>query len=90
MKLRDLISQLEAIPEDATIYAQLPWTPESEAVLAIEPEDPTVPPPDVEYPYFLEVFIAKEFLEGWLGNCKLPPTLQEQSVRLIQYATMDA
>jgi hypothetical protein len=40
--------------------------------------------------YFLDVFIAREFLEDWIGNLNAEPTLQEKCARLIQYAMNDA
>jgi hypothetical protein len=40
--------------------------------------------------YFLEVFIAREFLEDWRTNLEAEPTLEQKCARLIKYATDDA
>ena len=40
--------------------------------------------------YFLEVFIARDFIESWTANCDTQPTLQQKCARLIEYAANDA
>ncbi len=40
--------------------------------------------------YFLEVFVARDILEGWAVNQEREPTLQEKCARLILYAITDA
>ena len=40
--------------------------------------------------YFSEVFIAREFIEGWMANFDTQPTLQQKCAGLIQYAANDA
>jgi hypothetical protein len=49
-------------------------------------------PEEVErrgFRYFLEVFIARNFLEDWVTNLNVAPTLVEKCARLIQYAKND-
>jgi len=40
--------------------------------------------------YFLEVFIARNFIEDWTANCDAQPTSQQKCARLIAYAFSDA
>ncbi|WP_455819465.1 hypothetical protein [Pseudomonas cerasi] len=92
MTLIDVINQLDSFDSDDTIYAKKPWMPDSEAIVATEPDDGGVPDKaaKIDAEYFLEVFLAVEFLEGWLSNFDQKPTGKEQCLRLIQYAENDA
>lgn len=91
-RLGDLIDNLSELDQDATIYAEAPWTSESTAILAYEPESGGVPleASKLGLEYFLEIFVAQEFLEGWESTCENPPTVAEQCNRLIRYAVDDA
>ncbi|HXC36679.1 MAG TPA: hypothetical protein VNV43_12440 [Candidatus Acidoferrales bacterium] len=92
MKLIEVIRDLDALDDESTIYAAKPWTEDSEVIVAHEPESGGVPA-EVErlsLEYFLEVLIAREFLEGWLGNLDAQPTLQQKCARVIKYAITDA
>lgn len=92
MKLIEAVEQLDALDQESTIYASEPWTSESNALVALEPSDGGLPPAAeaVGLKYFLEVFIAREFIEGWLASLGAEPTLREKCSRLIQYAVNDA
>jgi hypothetical protein len=68
-----IVRELASIPPDdedgpcATIYAQEPWTPASFAAV-VNSSDETTGPVEVDgekLAYFIEVFIAREFLEDW-------------------------
>ena len=91
-RLGDLIESLSELDQDATIYAAVPWANESVAILAYEPESGAVPSEasQLGLTYFLEVFVAQEFLEGWEPTCEKPPTAAERCSRLIRYAVDDA
>jgi hypothetical protein len=92
MKLIEAIRNLDALDEESTIYASEPWTENSEAIVARESESGGLPN-DAEklgLKYFLEVFIARDFLEGWMSNLDAQPTLQQKCARLIKYAVTDA
>jgi RHS repeat-associated protein len=92
MKLIEAIRSLDALDEESTMYAAEPWTENSEAIVAREPESGGLPA-DAEKlgpKYFLEVFIARDFLEGWMSNLDAQPTLQQKRARLIKYAITDA
>ena len=90
MNLVDLVSQIEMLDEDLTIYARAPWQPDSEAICAQEPTGSLVPADLASsgFSYFLEVFIAREFLEDLSSSGEL--SIEKQCVRLIQYAVNDA
>jgi hypothetical protein len=91
VKLSEIIRELDSFGAEETIYASEPWTGDSTAVVAREPESGV--PADAErlnLKYFLEIFIAREFLDGWIANLGGEPTLQEKSERLIHYAKTDA
>lgn len=92
MKLREIITQLDNFDGNDTIYVKQPWTPDSEAIVATEPDNGGVPNEAVKIDeeYFLEVFIAQEFLEGWLSNVNEEPSNGDRCLRLITYVENDA
>ena len=92
MKLIEAIHDLASLEEANTIYASEPWTPDSEAIVA--PESASGGPPEeakrLGLIYFLEVFTARDFLEGWAANLHRETTLQEKWARVIKHAITDA
>lgn len=92
MTLLEAIRTLDSLDQGSTIYASEPWTENSEVLIAPEPESEGLPSEAANrgMTYFLEVFIAGEFLEGWVGNLDEEPTLREKCARLIEYAISDA
>lgn len=91
-KLIDVVANLGSYDSELTIYASKPWTCDSVAIVAHEPDRGGVPP-EAESSgaeYFIEVFVAKEFLEGWIASEGRPTSAREQCERLIQYAIYDA
>lgn len=92
MMLIEAVRDLDSLDEERTIYAAEPWTENSKVVVAPEPESGGLPAEAEKHglKYFLEVFIARDFLDGWKANLSKKPTLQEQCARLIQYAITDA
>jgi hypothetical protein len=91
MKLIELVRDLNAVDERSAIYASQPWAETSEAIVAHEPEAGGMPAEAerLGLKYFLEVFIARDFIEDWAANCDTQPTLQQKSARLIEYAAID-
>lgn len=91
-KLVELVENLGVIDPEFTIYAQEPWTCDSMAMAVQEPEGGGVPleAANAGMSYLIEVFIAKEFLDGWARNEGREPTSQEMCNRLIHYAIYDA
>jgi hypothetical protein len=92
MTMLEVVRSLDFLDEESTIYASEPWTENSKVVVAPEPEAGGVPlgAQEGDMKYFIEVFVARQFLEGWRENLDVEPTLQEKCVRLIQYAITDA
>jgi predicted secreted protein len=60
MTLADVIEHLDDLDESATIYAQSPWSAESRAVVAVEPEGGLPPAEAAGLEYFLEVNVARD------------------------------
>jgi len=69
-----------------------PWTCDSEAIVAHEPEEGGLPPEAeaVGAVYFLEVFIARDFLEDWVSAECREVSDWEKCERLIQFALCNA
>lgn len=90
--LIDIVTNLSAFDEQLTIYVAKPWTCDSLAVVAREPDEGGLPleAESCGAVYFIEVFIAKEFLEGWLASEARRIPAREQCERLIHYAIYDA
>lgn len=92
MTLLKVIRELDFLDKESTIYAAMPWTENSVALVLPEPESGGVPQEadELELKYFIEVFIAHEFLTDWEANLDIIPTIHEKCERLIHYATNDA
>jgi hypothetical protein len=90
--LLEVVRKLEFLSDEATICAAKPWTLASQAILVAEADDWGMSPEarELGLSYFLEVFVAREFLNGWTKNSDTEPTLQEKCARLIQYVVNDA
>jgi len=92
MTLFEAVRDLDFLDEGSTIYASEPWMASSQTVVSPEPETGALPADaqKLRLKYFLEVFVAREFLEGWVGSLGSQPTPQEKLARLIKYAKTDA
>ncbi len=88
MEVARRVHELDA---DQTIYAKKPWTPDSEAELALEEAGRLVPAALAAegYAYFLEVDIARDVIPS-LSHVEPSYTLEQWCVRLIGYAENDA
>ncbi len=94
VQLLELLGQVEQWnDEDTTIYVAPPWSCESEAML-ISPAPDTTEPVERNgrrYEYFLETFLAREFLEGYAASAEGASASEEQRCkRLLRYAEQDA
>ncbi|WP_395782134.1 hypothetical protein [Aquidulcibacter sp.] len=91
-KLCDVISRLSAFDIEYTIYASAPWTDKSDAMVAKEPDAGGLPleVSNAGLHYFLEISIAKEFVEDWIASLDEKPTPSTLCLRVIDYATNDA
>ena len=92
MKLIDVITQLKSLDESLTIYAEAPWQKDSTAMVRPEPDDGSLPPDASKLgcTYFLEVSIARDFLDDWSGQLSSEPTQDQKCLRVIEYAINDA
>lgn len=92
MRLIDVVAAMESLDRDLTIYASEPWGGDSDASLEFEPEDGELPPEAVAQgmKYFLEVFVAQEFLYGWMKSQTKTASYEERCERLIRHAIHDA
>jgi len=92
MKLIDVVQELDSVDGGATIYAVEPWTADSPAIVDTESEAGGLPATasGQGMTYFLEVFIARDFLTDWQEAQSQLPTLAEKCERLIRYAVDDA
>jgi hypothetical protein len=92
MTLSAVLRAIESFDAEDTIYAAEPWGKESKAVVAHEPETGGVPHEAQAHgmKYFLEVFVARDFLADWKSTLDEEPKCDEVCARLIQYAIFDA
>jgi hypothetical protein len=92
VKLGDLIDKLSELDREDTIYASEPWTEQSDAMAAREPDAGGLPPEaaNSSLKYFLEVNIAQDLVEDWLASLDKPPTPSARRQRIIDYAVNDA
>lgn len=68
MKLIDVVGELASFDSENTIYASEPWTRDCEAIVAPESAMPPVTLERLKMKYFLEVLIARDFLEDSIGQ----------------------
>ena len=90
MKLIEAVQKLATLDGDLTIYARDPWALLSDAQLAVEGSEDEKKIKIEGLRYFLEVFVAREFIEDWKPTQKMLPTDEQSCARLIEYATNDA
>jgi hypothetical protein len=90
MKLIEAVQQLVKLDGDLTIYARDPWTQSSDTQLAVEGSEEEKRTKTEGLRYFLEVSLAREFLDDWRSIQKKPQSDEQCCARLIEYATNDA
>jgi hypothetical protein len=92
MKLVDVVRELDSFDDDSVIYAAEPWNANSAATVVRElpGDDSAANKEALGLAYFLEVSVAREFLEGWVANLGSQPSLDHKCSRLVQYAVNDA
>ncbi len=93
MTLREIINQLDTLPDDSTIYATRmeEWQLDAPAALVLEEDTIELGVQLEDLHYFLEVYLAKEALKLWSEwrNNALP-TEQERLEAVVYYASNDA
>ena len=92
MSLIEAVHELDSFDQESTIYASEPWSKDSRVLVALESNSSGLADrvEELRLKYFLEVFIAQEFLQGWISNLERVPGTEEKTERLIQYASTDA
>jgi len=88
--LLEVVRDLASLDEAFVIYAAEPFTENSEVILVPDVASGSLPMEMSGLRYFLEVSIAREFIEGWLANLDKEPTPGARCARLIEYAYRDA
>jgi len=94
MTLSEIISRLDELPEDATIFAvqsEGHWYPHSLAFLTEEEQDEQYQVfAGVKMRYMLEIFLAREVIEAYQEHYHtLTPTDEEKLKAIIYYAEHD-
>ena len=93
MKLIALLRTANEWDDDATIYVAQPWTCDADAILVTPApvSNASVERDGTAYDYFLETFVAREFMED-LGRSEEGSDASEAArcERLISYAENDA
>jgi hypothetical protein len=91
-RLIELVPKLESLDQEATIYAAEPWNRDSPAIVAVESSSGRPPEAASRHGlrYFIEVFVARDFLADWESGLDKSPTDQERCDRLIEFAIHDA
>lgn len=93
MTLVKIVEELEKFDNESTIYVEEPWTEKSAGIVLYEQglnEEVPLVAQKLRMKYFLEVFVARDFLEDWSISLNTKPTLNQKCHRLIQYAINDA
>lgn len=90
MKLIEVVQQLATLDSAQTIYVRQPWSQLSEAKVAVEGSEEEKKIRGEGLSYFLEIFIARDFIDDWRKTQKRLPTDDQSCARLIEYATNDA
>lgn len=90
--LSELIGRLDEFADEDTIYASEPWGAHSNVVVAREPASGGLPTEaaKVGMSYFLEVSIARKFIEDLVASLSQTPSNCEICDRLVRYAVFDA
>jgi hypothetical protein len=92
VSLVEAVERLSEFHSDDTIYASEPWSATSDAIIAREREAGGLPANAAEagMTYFLEISIARDFLEDWIASQEEKPSSAAICQRIIQYAAYDA
>ncbi|HYY69610.1 MAG TPA: hypothetical protein VE734_07750 [Terriglobales bacterium] len=87
MTLLEAIRNLDSLDKGNSIHTAEQWRPDSPVVVVAREPAPGGLPAEAEklgLKYFLELFIAREFLQGWTQGRGTEASPQEQVARLIR------
>lgn len=92
MKLKEVIQRLPDFDANDTIYVSEPWNANSAAIVATEPKAGGAPVEALEagMKYFIEIDIAKNFIEEYISSLNTNITQSDICERLIMYVVNDA
>lgn len=92
LTLESVLRSLVPFNSDDTIYSAEPWNKGSAAIVVPEPDTGGIPHEAQQYglKYFLEVSVAREFLEDWKSGLNREPSSDELVERIIHYTIHDA
>jgi len=92
MKLVDFICDIENADVGSVIFQADREDFNSEIILSFAGEDDGGVKDEggKRYYYLIEVFLAKEFIDDWIGSLNYVPTSAEIARRLYDYAINDA
>ena len=88
MTLLEAVRDLNTFDEVDTIYAAKPWIADSPVIITRQPEEGG-PPAEVAamgLDRFLQVYVARDFLDEWTRELGAVPSNRDQVARLIRYA----
>jgi len=89
--LRDVIARLADLDEYATLFASLPWGPDSDATCAAEGTLEAGAALASGQVYLLEVSLARDVIETWAAwRNGRSPNADEAVAAVIHYAQTDA
>ena len=92
MTLDEVAKNLDTLSDELVIFQKHAIDRHSEVILR-EPNDDDgliLTIGDDKYYYLIEIFIAKEALEGWLARLDHVPTDAETADRIFEYGNNDA
>jgi hypothetical protein len=93
VRLIELVRRAATWVDDDVIYVEAPWSPDADAVFVVAEGRgaESVTFHAKQYDYFLETFIARDFLEDYAASTEgVSATEREQCECLIRYARDDA
>jgi hypothetical protein len=92
MTLEDFIEKRNEIDENLIIFQVEELNINSKIALFEMPEEESfeIIRNDVKYMYLIEVFIANEFIAGWLSNLDSKPSNAQIAQTLFDYAIKDS
>jgi hypothetical protein len=91
MTLEYLVANIDEFDEELIIFQKDELSIDSVVFLFEKDNDDVVRVKDgVKHLYFLELFIAKEFIEDWTNSLDFKANTKEIALRLLHYAIYDA
>ncbi|MFV5536603.1 hypothetical protein VXQ47_17800 [Acinetobacter pittii] len=85
MNLQEMISNIEYLSDEQTIYVEQPWNISSNTIAQSDDEMIEVYIDGKHYAYFLEVFIIRELITDLDDSLNIEDLIQ----RIIKYAVDD-